>query len=156
MNLLDKWVVHFDQQTIDGLGTWHQDAFKDAEQGGNDLFKDVLASQITKEQVEIELLELIKRHCPEKACPLAGSSIHVDKEVIKVQMPSVYEYLHYRLIDVSSFREMMKRWAPSTASKFARQLVSGGREIVNHRAMDDIEWSIAMMRLFKPLLTSTQ
>jgi oligoribonuclease len=71
-------------------------------------------------------------------------------------MSRVHEYLHYRVIDVSSFREMMKRWAPGTASKFARQLASDGGEVVSHRAMDDIIWSIQMMKMFKPLLTSRQ
>jgi oligoribonuclease len=135
------------------LSEWHQDHFKDVSSGGNGLFTDILTSKVTKKQMEDELLELLKRHCPEKACPLAGSSIHVDKEVLKVEMPTVDNYLHYRVIDVSSFREITKRWAPKTGSKFARQL---GQEEVNHRAMDDIEWSIAMMKLYKPLITSQQ
>lgn len=104
--------------------------------------------------MEEELLELIKRYCPEKSCPLAGSSIHVDREVIKIEMPSVYEYLHYRLIDVSSFQEMMKRWAPITSSKFIRHIATNGKENVSHRAMDDIEWSIELMKMFRPLLSA--
>ncbi|CAF0767591.1 unnamed protein product [Adineta steineri] len=149
-----QWVVHFDEETISELGEWHQNAFKDIDDGGNGLFKDVLASRIRKEEMEKELLDLLKCHCPEKACPLAGSSIHVDKEVLKVEMPIVHDYLHYRVIDVSSFYEMIKRWAPETGSKFSKQIASNGRDTVNHRAMNDIEWSIEMMKLFRPLLTS--
>ncbi len=154
MILLETWVVHFDQEIIDGLGEWHQNAFKDIIHGGNGLFKEVLSSTITKQQMEDELLDLLKFHCPEKACPLAGSSIHVDKEVMKVQMPTVHNYLHYRVIDVTSFQEIIKRWAPQTGSKFTRKIASDGRQTITHRAMDDIEWSIEMMKLFKPLITS--
>lgn len=71
-------------------------------------------------------------------------------------MPSIHRYLHYRVIDVSSFREMMKRWAPFTASKFVRQIAANGKQVVTHRAMDDIEWSIELMKMFKPLLTAKQ
>ncbi|UJR34354.1 hypothetical protein I4U23_021758 [Adineta vaga] len=53
-------------------------------------------------------------------------------------------------------RKIMKRWTPKTASQFSKEISSNGRDIVNHRAMDDIEWSIEMMKLFRPLLTSKQ
>ncbi|CAF1079311.1 unnamed protein product [Rotaria sordida] len=149
-----EWIVHFEKEVLDGLSEWHQNAFKDRNDGGNGLFTDVIASNITKEQMEQELLDLLKRHCPEKACPLAGSSIHIDREVMKTQMPTVHSYLHYRVIDVSSFREMMKRWAPSTASKFVREIAANGKVAVSHRAMDDIEWSIELMKMFRPLLTA--
>ncbi|CAF0976606.1 unnamed protein product [Rotaria sp. Silwood1] len=156
LNELERkaWVVHFEKEILDELGEWHQNAFKDHNDGGNGLFTDVITSNITKEQMEQELLDLIKRHCPEKACPLAGSSIHIDREVMKTQMPTVYNYLHYRVIDVSSFREMMKRWAPSTASRFVREIAANGKCEVTHRAMDDIEWSIELMKMFRPLLTA--
>ncbi|CAF4863872.1 unnamed protein product [Rotaria socialis] len=56
---------------------------------GNGLFDDVFASKTTKEEMESQLLDLIKRHCPEKRCPLASSSIHWDREVARLRMPSV-------------------------------------------------------------------
>jgi oligoribonuclease (3'-5' exoribonuclease) len=87
--------------------------------GGNGLFDDSLASKTTKEEMESQLLELIKRHCPEKSCPLAGSSIYVDREVVRLRMPSVYNYLHYRIVDVSSFNGMVERW--STPEKWAEK-----------------------------------
>lgn len=69
-------------------------------------------------------------------------------------MRSVNDYLHYRVIDVSSFREMMKRWAPATASRFVKEIAACGTETVIHRAMDDIKWSIELMKMFRPLLTA--
>lgn len=111
---------------------------------------------MTKEEVEHELLNLLKRHCPEKMCPLAGSSIHTDKEVLKRCMPEVHNYLHYRIIDVSSFQAIMRRWTPWIESKIKKQLATNGQQIVKHRAMDDIEWSIAFMTMLRPHLEKQQ
>ncbi|CAF1476000.1 unnamed protein product [Adineta ricciae] len=151
-----QWIIHFEKEFLNGLSQWHQNAFKDIEDGGNGLFRDVYNSEIRKEDVEKELLEFLKEFCPEKTCPLAGSSIHSDKAVLKVEMPSVYHYLHHRVIDVSSFQEILKRWAPKINSQFCKDLISSGKGNVNHRAMDDILWSIEMMKLFRPLLTNKQ
>lgn len=116
------------------------------------MFADVLRSTLTKDQVEEELLALIKRHCPKEKCPLAGSSIHTDKDVLKRCMPRVNDYLSYRIIDVSSFQAIIRRWTPWIEPRIKRQLATSGQETVNHRAMDDIKWSIAFMREFRPFL----
>jgi oligoribonuclease len=147
-----NWVIHFDQSVLETLGSWHQKTFADIADSGNGLLADVLKSKLTKEQVEDELLALIKRHCPPKTCPLAGSSIHIDKHVLQLRMPRVHDYLHYRIIDVSSFQGIMRRWAPWVEADIKKRLAKKGQETVNHRAMDDIEWSIAFMREFRPIL----
>ncbi|CAF0740666.1 unnamed protein product [Adineta ricciae] len=141
-----NWVIHFDQSVLSGLGQWHQDTFKDVKDGGNDLFADCLKSKLTREQVEEELLTVIKRHCPEKMCSLAGSSIHIDKRVLEQEMPKVHSYIHYRIIDVSSFQAIMRRWTPWMEKKIKARLARKGPVNVHHRAMDDIEWSISFMR----------
>lgn len=149
---LANWVIHFEKAELDKLATWHQNTFKDIEEGGNGLFADSIRSRLTKEEVEQELLDLLKQYCVEKQCPLAGSSIHIDKDVLRRCMPRVHDFMHYRIIDVSSFQAIMKRWAPRMESKMKRHLANNGQETVNHRAMDDIEWSISLMSQFKPLL----
>lgn len=131
--------------------------------GGNGLFDDILASTTTKEEMDSQLLELIKRHCPEKACPLAGSSIHVGREVLRLRIPTVYNHLHLRIIDVSSLLGMIERW--STSSRWAETekhvddiMHEKHRNIPNrgevHRAMYDIERSIEILKLFKPCLAT--
>lgn len=135
------------------MGTWHQEQFKSISRGGNDLFNDCLKSKLTEQEVEQELLKLLQKYCPEKECPLAGSSIHIDKEVLKQRMPNAHNHLHYRIIDVSSFLGILRRWAPRKESSLTSKLCRAGRETVNHRAMDDIEYSIELMKLFYPLLT---
>jgi oligoribonuclease len=141
---------------LETLGDWHQKTFADVDKEGNGLFADVLKSKLTKNEVEEELLVLIKRYCPEKMCPLAGSSIHIDKQVLQKCMPKVHDYLHYRIIDVTSFQLIMKRWAPWMEIKIKKQLATGGQEIVNHRAMDDIKWSISFMKQFRRVLSKLE
>ncbi len=147
-----NWVIHFDQSVLDTLADWHQETFADRDKGGNGLFADVLKSKLKKEQVEDELLALITRHCPKGKCPLAGSSIHTDKDVLKRCMPRVNDHLSYRIIDVSSFSAIMRRWAPWMETKIKRKLAEDDQEIVNHRAMDDIKWSMAFMKQFQRIL----
>ena len=113
--------------------------------------------------MECQLLELIKRHCPEKSCPLAGSSIHWDREVVRLRMPSIFNYLHYRIIDVSSLIGMVERWSsPEKWTQMEKYVDSvmqqkyqdnpGGSEV--HRAMYDIERSMALLGMFKTLFAN--
>lgn len=131
--------------------------------GGNGLFDDILASTTTKEEMDSQLLELMKRHCPEKACPLAGSSIHVYREILRLRIPAVYNHLNHRIIDLSSLLGMVARW--STSSRWAETErhvddIMGGkhRNIPNrgeaYRAVYDIERSIEILKLFKPCLAT--
>jgi oligoribonuclease len=152
----DSWVIHFEKSELESLADWHQKTFTDVDNGGNGLFADVLKSKLTREEVEEQLLALITRHCPKGKCPLAGSSIHTDKDVLKRCMPSVNDYLHYRIIDVSSFQAIMRRWVPSMETKIKKNLATSGQETVNHRAMDDILWSISFMQEFRLVLTKQQ
>jgi len=138
------------------LGHWHQKTFANVDQEGNGLFADVLKSKLTKDQVEEELLALIKRHCPPKVCSLAGSSIHIDKQVLQKCMPKVHDYLHYRIIDVTSFQLIMRRWIPDVEAKIKRHVATNGQDIVNHRAMDDIKWSISFMKQLRRTLDKLQ
>ncbi|CAM4827045.1 unnamed protein product [Rotaria magnacalcarata] len=155
MNEIERaqWVIHYDKEVLDTLGEWHQEQFKSLSNGGNGLFQECIDSKLSEAEVEEKLLAILKRHCPEKECSLAGSSIHTDKDVLKQRMPRAHDYLHYRIIDVSSFQGALKRWAPKRDSDFVRKLSNIGRDTVNHRAMDDIEYSIELLKLFYPLLT---
>lgn len=109
--------------------------------------------------MENGLLELLKKHCPEKSCPLAGSSIHVDREVVRLRMPSVFNHLHYRIIDVSSFYEVVQRWlTPERWIEQERYIENVMNEKYRnnagktHRAIYDVERSIELLKLFKPCI----
>lgn len=97
----------------------------------------------TLEQAEHGLFEYISEHVLEAAkAPLAGSSVYVDRIFIARDMPRVNAYLHYRIIDVSSIKELVRRWYPKTY--FAAPLKTG-----NHRALGDIRDSITELKYYR-------
>ena len=88
-------------------------------------------------------LEFIRKHVPEaRSVPLCGNSIGTDRRFLAVQLPEVEEYLHYRSIDVSTVKELCRRWFPEAFSKAPDK--AGG-----HRALDDIRESVEELRYYR-------
>ena len=114
--------------------------------GQSGLTKKVLESKISTLEAQDQVLEFIKAHIPEKGVGLlCGNSIHMDKEFLRKEMPLVLEHLHYRLIDVSTVKELLKRWNPEYISRAPRKIES-------HRALDDIKESITELKYYKSIL----
>jgi len=137
------WVVEHTAETLASLSRWHQSNFATEKEGGNGLFNEVLGTSAQpKEQCESEMLELIRSHCPERGCPLAGNSVHCDREVLRMEMPLVYRYLSHRIIDVSTVFGLADRWLPE------RLLIPPRppKRRQAHRAMVDIEDSIEYLK----------
>eukprot|EP00919_Chromeraceae_sp_WS-2016_P025259 GHVR01059722.1.p1 GENE.GHVR01059722.1~~GHVR01059722.1.p1 ORF type:complete len:394 (+),score=82.69 GHVR01059722.1:540-1721(+) len=135
-----EWVIHHSEDALNTLSRWHLDNFADKDKGGNGLIKDCIASNISNDQCEAELLKIIKKHCHVKGTvPLAGSSIHCDQYVLKREMRSICEYLSHRIIDVSTIIGVMQRWTPN-------RLSGQPENKSNHRAMTDIEASIDILK----------
>jgi oligoribonuclease len=98
---------------------------------------------VTVEQAEKDILEYIKSHVSEAhKAPLCGSSVYVDRGFLNRDMPDIDSYLHYRVIDVSSFKEVIRRWYPKVY--YASPDKHG-----NHRALADILESIAELRYYR-------
>lgn len=98
---------------------------------------------ITLEEAQDQLLTYVKQHVPEKfSAPLAGSSVYVDRRFINRDLPELDAYLHYRLIDVSSIKELARRWYPKAHTLSPPK--HGG-----HRAMADTLESIAELRYYR-------
>ena len=94
-------------------------------------------------EAEERVLAYVRGHVPhERSAPLAGSSVYVDRAFLAVAMPALNEHLHYRLVDVSSIKELAKRWYPRVY--FAAPAKTG-----NHRALGDIRDSIAELRYYR-------
>jgi oligoribonuclease len=92
---------------------------------------------------EQAVLEYVKRHVGEaRKAPLAGSSVYVDRGFIARDMPELDAWLHYRLIDVSSVKELVRRWYP-------RVYFNSPPKNGNHRALADIRESIAELRFYR-------
>ncbi|GII78417.1 oligoribonuclease [Sphaerisporangium rufum] len=104
---------------------------------------DALADGVTLAEAEAEVLAYIRRHVPEpKRAPLCGNSISTDRAFIARDMPQVDGHLHYRMVDVSSVKELVRRWYPRVY--FAAPAKQGG-----HRALADITESIQEMRYYR-------
>ena len=98
---------------------------------------------ISLEAAEEQLFNYISTHIPEASkAPLAGSSVHVDRIFLQRDMPRVDSYLHYRIIDVSSIKELARRWYPR--AYFASPTKTG-----NHRALGDILDSINELKYYR-------
>lgn len=116
-----------------------------------------IAEGISLQEAEQSLFDYITEHVPEaNKAPLAGSSVYVDRIFLARDMPQVNSYLHYRIIDVSSIKELVRRWYPRTY--FASPVKTG-----NHRALGDIRDSINELKYYRaaifvdaPGLTSTK
>ena len=106
----------------------------------------IRASTITLEQAGAETLAFIREHCPvERTVPLCGNSIGTDRRFLAAYLPAIEEYLHYRSVDVSSLKELVRRWYPDV-------LTQRGWKQGAHRALDDIRESIAELELYRSLV----
>lgn len=110
--------------------------------GESGLTEESRKSKISTEQAEDILLEFLKNHIPEKSCPLAGNSIYMDRMFLNSYMPRLNEYLHYRIIDVSSIKELCRRWNQPVFSKQPKKLLA-------HRSLDDIKDTITELKYYK-------
>jgi oligoribonuclease len=107
------------------------------------LLPAIAASEISLEEAGRQTLEFIKRHVPDaRTVPLAGNSIGTDRRFLAAYLPEIEDHLHYRCIDVSSIKELARRWYPQAVS--AAPSKGGG-----HRAMDDIRESVAELRYWR-------
>lgn len=104
---------------------------------------ETLAGGITLDEAEQRVLEYVQGHVPEaKKAPLCGNTIATDRSFLNRDMPRLDEHLHYRMIDVSSVKELARRWYPRVY--FASPEKKGG-----HRAMADITESIIELRYYR-------
>jgi oligoribonuclease len=103
----------------------------------------ITASQISLEEAGRRTLDFIKEHVPEpRTVPLCGNSIGTDRRFLVRYLPEIEEHLHYRSVDVSTIKELARRWYPD-ALKGAKE--ADGR----HRALDDIRASVAELRHYR-------
>lgn len=107
------------------------------------LLPEIKASAVSHDEAMRLTLEFIKKHSPEKGkVPLAGNSIGTDRRFLNKYMPDIENWLHYRCVDVSSVKELVKRWYPGM--EHARPGKQG-----THRAMDDVRESVNELRFYR-------
>ena len=110
------------------------------------LLAEIQESKVTLKEAEDAVLELIAKHCDfEHPAPLAGNSIGTDRGFIREYMPRLDEALHYRMIDVSTVKELARRWAP-------RVYYHQPEKDMSHRALADIVESVRELDFYRRVL----
>ncbi len=128
--------VHQPDLELDKMDDWNVKTH-----GNSGLVERVKTSAISMAEAEKQTLEFIEQYVKKGHSPLCGNSIHQDRRFLVKQMPLLEEYMHYRNIDVSTLKELAKRWKPSILPNFKK---SG-----SHKALDDILESIAEMQFYR-------
>jgi oligoribonuclease len=117
------------------------DEWNQRQHGGSGLLARVRESQISAAEAERLTLEFLAQHVPAGASPMCGNSICQDRRFLARYMPQLERFFHYRNLDVSTLKELARRWLPQVAAGFSKQ----GR----HLALADIHDSIDELRYYR-------
>ena len=132
-----SFIIHQPEEKLAAMGKWCQD-----HHGKTGLTNAVRASTITLEQAELETLAFIKKYCPIHTAVLAGNTVWQDRNFLDKYMPSIVNYLHYRIVDVTAIKELVKRWYPQDKNiEFKKS--------DRHRALSDVYESIEELRHYR-------
>ncbi|MDD5296391.1 MAG: oligoribonuclease [Rhodocyclaceae bacterium] len=129
-------VVHQPDTVLDGMDAWNKDTH-----GKSGLIDRVKASQFPETEVEHQYLEFLGQWVPKRTSPMCGNSICQDRRFLARYMPRLEDWFHYRNLDVSTLKELCRRWKP----ELAKGVVKQGK----HTALADIYESIAEMKFYR-------
>jgi oligoribonuclease len=140
LNILDEGlsvVIKPREDSLSGMGEFVTNMHKESG------LLDLIPQGLAVEEAEAQVLEYVKKFAPEaRTAPLAGNSIGTDRMFINRYMPALDAHLHYRNVDVSSIKELVRRWYPKVYFQLPKK--SGG-----HRALADIRESIAELVYYR-------
>lgn len=128
--------IHQPDSVLNGMDEWNT-----RQHGQSGLVTRVQASQITLEDAEQQTLAFLRQWVPERTSPMCGNTICQDRRFLARQMPSLEAYFHYRNLDVSTVKELARRWAP--------EVLHGVKKEGSHLALDDIRDSIEELRHYR-------
>ncbi|KAL0994581.1 hypothetical protein UPYG_G00124340 [Umbra pygmaea] len=137
-------IINTSDELLDGMDDWCTE-----HHGHSGLTQAVRDSKISLQQAEYEFLSFIRQHTPPGQCPLAGNSVHADKKFLEKYMPQFMYHLHYRIVDVSTIKELCRRWFPEEY-KLAPQ------KKASHRALEDIKESIKELQFYRAHVFKSQ
>ncbi len=123
------FVIHQTDTQLDMMDAWNKGTH-----GKSGLIDKVRASTITEAQAEAELLAFLARYVPAGASPMCGNTIGQDRRFLVEYMPKLEAFFHYRNLDVSTLKELSRRWRPEVYASFKKQQ--------RHTALADVHESI--------------
>ncbi|OCG26441.1 oligoribonuclease [Gilliamella sp. Fer1-1] len=128
--------VHQSDEQLALMDEWNQNTH-----GKSGLIERVRKSTITEQQAEQQTIEFLKQWVPENCSPICGNTIGQDRRFLFNYMPNLESYFHYRYLDVSTIKELAKRWKPEILKGISKQS--------SHQALDDIRDSIAELAYYR-------
>ncbi|MEK7792222.1 MAG: oligoribonuclease [Pseudomonadota bacterium] len=129
-------VVHQPNEILDGMDKWNKSTHSKS-----GLIDKIKASKLTEAEVEARMIEFLKLHVPSSASPMCGNSICQDRRFMVRTMPQLEAYFHYRNLDVSTLKELVKRWKPGISSGLTKES--------KHEALADIYDSINELKYYR-------
>ena len=130
------YVLHQPDEVLDAMDSWNKSTH-----GKSGLVDKVRASNLTDADVESRILEFLKPIVGERVAPLAGNTVHQDRRFMARYMPAFDAYLHYRIVDVSTLKELARRWRPD--------VLAGVTKEGKHEALADVYESIEELRYYR-------
>jgi oligoribonuclease len=128
--------IHQDGATLDGMDEWNT-----RQHGQSGLTERVRQSRATEREAELATLTFLARHVEPGLSPMCGNSICQDRRFLARWMPELERYFHYRNLDVSTLKELARRWAPEVADGFRKES--------SHLALNDIFDSIEELKHYR-------
>ena len=128
--------IYQSAEILAGMDEWNQQTH-----GTSGLVERVRHSSVDERAAERETIDFLQRYVPRGASPMCGNSICQDRRFMARLMPELEQYFHYRNLDVSTLKELARRWAPDVLSDL--------RKSASHQALQDIRDSIDELRLYR-------
>ena len=128
--------IHQPESILAGMDEWNQTHHK-----ASGLLERVRASKVSMAEAQAQTLAFLTQHVEENTAPLCGNSVWQDRRFLSRYMPDLEAFLHYRLIDVSTLKELAARWQP--------QLLQGVQKKNAHTALSDIRESVEELRYYR-------
>jgi oligoribonuclease len=129
-------VVHQPDSVLDAMDDWNKSTH--AKSG---LVGRVKASTLAEAEAEAQMIEFLAQHVPSGISPMCGNSVHQDRRFLARHMPALEAYFLYRNLDVSTLKELAKRWKPA--------IMSGLTKHGKHEALADIQESIEELKYYR-------
>ena len=130
------WVVRQEESVLAAMDAWNQSTH-----GRSGLIERVRTSMLSEADVEARALAFLKTHVSEKASPMCGNSICQDRRFLARWMPELEAFFHYRNLDVSTLKELCRRWKPDIARGFNKE--------TKHEALADVYESIDELKYYR-------
>ena len=130
------FAIHQSEELLAGMDAWNKGTH-----GRSGLIERVKASEVTETQAEAQLIAFLQKYVPKGKVPLCGNSIGQDRRFLARYMPKLEAFLHYRNVDVSTLKELARRWKPEVVTSF--------KKAQRHTALADVLESIDELQHYR-------